>query len=68
MNDTEFASLMGWQVAGFHNGRVTKVLLSDGKTEMPLKDPMKADIMAAIEKARAESKPAEVASIGSNAA
>lgn len=56
MNDTDFCSLMRWSVAGFREGRVTHVMLSNGTDRVGINEQLKVDILAALERAREEAR------------
>ena len=68
MNATKFIASLGWEIAGFQSGKVTKVKLSDGKTVIPFCPQLQADIEAVLSNASAKSGPVPIQSVDQPAA
>ena len=49
MRDTAFLAMMAWDATAMQKGKVTRAMLSDGKTEVHFSEQLKADILKAIE-------------------
>ena len=59
MNTTAFIAQIGWEIAGFQSGKVTKVKLSDDKV-IPFSEQLRKDIEAFAAKSERASGPATI--------